>query len=39
MFQQHIKICQNQITEMQQANEELEEYGRRLCVRIDGVPS
>ena len=39
MFQQHIKICQNQITEMQQANEELEEYGRRFCVRIDGVPS
>ena len=22
---------------MQQANEELEQYGRRLCVRIDGV--
>ena len=25
--------------EMQQANEELEQYGRRLCVRIDGVPT
>ena len=24
---------------MQQANEELEQYGRRLCVRIDGVPT
>ena len=25
--------------EMQQANKELEQYGRRLCVRIDGVPT
>ena len=24
---------------MQQANEELEQYGRGLCVRIDGVPT
>ena len=24
---------------MQQANEELEQYGRRLCVRIDGIPA
>ena len=27
VFQQHVKICQSQITEMQQTNEELEEYG------------
>ena len=31
LLQQHVKICQNQITELQQAD------GRRLCVRIDGV--
>ena len=24
---------------MQQANKELEQYGRRLCVRIDGIPT
>ena len=24
---------------MQQASEELQQYGRRLCVRIDGVPT
>ena len=39
VLQQHVKICQKQITEMQQANEELEQYGRRLCVRIAGVPT
>ena len=39
MLQKHVKICQNQITEMQQTNEELEQYGRRLCIRIDGVPT
>ena len=39
VLQQHVKICQKQITGMQQANEELEQYGRRLCVRIDGVPT
>ena len=38
MLQQHVKICQNQIKEMQQANEDLEQYGRRLRVRIDVVP-
>ena len=39
MLQQHVKICQNQIKEMQQANEDLEQYGRRLRVRIDVVPT
>lgn len=33
------KIQQFRGTEFQQANEELEEYGTRLCVRIDGVPT
>ena len=28
-----------EVKEMQQANEELEQYGRRLCIRIDGVPT
>ena len=39
MLQQHVKICQNQIKEMQQANEDLEQHGRRLRVRIDVVPT
>ena len=39
VFQQHVKICQNQIKEMQQANEELEQYYRRLCVKNDSVPT
>ena len=32
VLQQHVKICQNQISEMQQANEEL-------YVRTDGIPT
>ena len=39
VLQQHVKICQNQIKEMQQANEELEQYYRRLCVKNDSVPT
>ena len=39
MLQQHVKICQNQIKEIQQANEDLEQYGRRLRLRIDVVPT
>ena len=38
VLQQHVKICQNQIKEMQQANEEFEKCGKRLCVRTDGFP-
>ena len=37
MLQQHVNNCQNQITELQQANEKLEQYGT-LYVRIDGAP-
>ena len=33
------KICQNQTKETQQASEELQHYDRRLCVRIDSVPT
>ena len=39
VFQEYGKICQNQIKELQQPNEELEQYGRRLCVRNDGAPT
>ena len=28
VLQQHVQICQNQIKEMQQTNEEMERYGR-----------
>ena len=38
LLQQHAKIWQNQITELQQEKEELEQYGRRLWVWIGGVP-
>ena len=37
VLQQHIKICQKQTIELQEANEEFEQYGRRLCARIHGV--
>ena len=33
------KICQKQITELQQTNEELEQCSRRFCLRNDGVPT
>ena len=39
VLQQDVMICQNQIKEMQQENEELEQYGRRLCLRVHGVPT
>ena len=33
MLQDYIKICQKQITELQQADQKLKLYGRMLCVR------
>ena len=37
MLQENIKIYEKQITELQQANEELEQSCRRLCVRANGI--
>ena len=39
VLQNNVQVFQKQITELKQANEELEQYGRRLCLRIEGVPS
>ena len=38
MLQQHVREYQKRI-DMEDDGEELEQYGRRLCLRIDGVPS
>ena len=38
MFQKHVHHYQNQVNELKRENEELEQYGRRLCVRADGIP-
>lgn len=39
MLQQHVKEYQKRINNLEGDTEELEQYGRRLCLRIDGVPS
>ena len=38
MFQKHVHHYQNQVNELKRENEELEQYGGRLCVRVDGIP-
>ena len=38
MLQKHVHYYKNQLNEMKRENEELEQYGRRLCVRIEGIP-
>ena len=35
----HVKNFQKQMTVLQSENEELEQYGRRLCIRAEGVPT
>ena len=39
MLQQHVREYQKRINKLEDDGEELEQYGRRLCLRIDGVPS
>ena len=39
VLQQHIKNFQKQMMVLQSENEELEQYGRRLCIRVEGVPT
>ena len=39
MLQQHVREYQKQINKLEDDSEELEQYGRRLCLRIEGVPS
>ena len=37
-LQEHVKNYQKQVNELKESQDELEQYGRRLCIRIDGVP-
>ena len=39
MLQQHVREYQKRINKLEDDSEELEQYGRRLCLRIEGVPS
>ena len=38
-MREHAKSFQKQVSVLECENEELEQYGRRLCLRIEGVPS
>ena len=39
VLQQRVKNFQKQMSVLQSENEELEQYGRRLCIRVEGVPT
>ena len=39
MLQQHVRKYQKRINKLEDDSEELEQYGRRLYLRIEGVPS
>ena len=39
MLQQHVREYRKRINKLEDDGEELEQYSRRLCLRIDGVPS
>ena len=39
VLQQHVKHFQKQMSVLQSENEELEQYGRRLCIRVEDVPT
>ena len=38
VLQEHFHYYQIQVNELNRENDELERYGRRLCVRIEGIP-
>ena len=38
MLQEHVKNYQEQVNELKASQDKLEQYGRRLCIRIDSVP-
>lgn len=38
MIQEHPKIYQNQVNELMDSQDELEQYGRRLFIKIDTLP-
>ena len=39
LLQEHVKNFQKQVSILECKKEELEQYGRRCCLRIEGVPS
>ena len=39
MPREHIRYYQHQVNELKRKNEDLEQYGRRLFVRIEGISS
>ena len=38
LLQGHVKNYQEQVNELKANQDEWEQYGRRLCIRINGVP-
>ena len=38
MLKEHVKNFQKQVKELKDRQDELEQCGRRLCIKIDGVP-
>ena len=38
LLQEHVKNFQKQVSVLESKNEEPEQYGRRLCLRIEGAP-
>ena len=38
MLQQHVEILKQQTKINSNNNEEIEQYGRSLCLRLDGMP-
>ena len=39
LLQEHVNNFQKQVCILEYKNEELEQYGRKCCLRIEGVPS
>ena len=39
VLQQHVKNFQKQMAVLQSENKELEQYGRLLCIRVEGIPT
>ena len=39
MLQNHVNVLKQQSAENVKRSEELEQYGRRLCLRFDGIPT
>ena len=37
MLQEHVKSYQKQVNELKDSQDELEQYGKWLCIRLDGV--